>query len=127
MAGVVENERAGLSDSICTMISPFRRPGFLGFRVRDKVGVIGNDDIFPFIYHTETGEVLESTHEPQNFGFPWITFSRQSDCREYHYLRYHNTPQDDVLQSWSVSRTGLGKAGWVMDSGWKHRFWIPVE
>ena len=127
---VVGNRRADHSDSIWTITSPPQRPKILCFRVSGQVGVIGTDDLFPFIYHTETGGFPDRPHESQDFGFPWVSFYQPSDYREYHYLcQSDNTPQHNVppKYSWLRSRTTTGNAGWVVDPEGKHRLWLPVE
>ena len=124
-----EGTVAGHGGSIWTTTSPFLRRQLLGFRVQRKVAVIGTDDIFPFIYDTDTGDVLDRTHQPYNFDFSWISFYATSDCREYHYLRYPGTTEyhAPVEDGWLVSHTTTGKEGWVMDPEGRHRFWVPVE
>ena len=128
--GVVDNRRAGPNDSIWTITSPPQRPKTLCFRVAGQVGVIGTNDTAPFVYHTETGGFPDRPHKSQNFGFPWVSFYKQSDYQEYHYLCYRdNTPQRDIPpeDGWLVSRTTTGNVGWVADSEGKHRLWLPVE
>ena len=91
--------------------------------------MIGPGYVTPFIYDTETGDVPDRAHEPRRSGFQWVSLYATSDCREYHYLRHHGTPQYDapVEDSWLVSHTTMGKEGWIMDLEGKHRFWLPVE
>ena len=127
---VADDRRADHSDSIWTITSPPQRPRSLCFRVAGQVGVIGTGHITPFFYHTETGGSPDRLQRPQNFGFPWLTFYKQSDYQEYHYLCHpKNTPQPDILpkDSWLTSRTTTGNVGWVVDSEGKHRLWLPVE
>ena len=123
------NKRAGCSDSIWTVSSPLRRRKLWGFKVEGQVGVIKTDNIFPFIYHTRTGEILEPVHKPQHFSRSRVSLYGPSDCREYYYLRssnlsQHNTPSKD---RWLISPTAMRETGWIMDPGGRHRFWIPVE
>ena len=100
------------------------------FRVAGQVGVIGTDDTAPFVYHTETGGFPDRLHRPQNFGFPWVSFYKQSNYQEYHYLCHRDsTPQRDIPSEdgWLVSRTTTENTGWVVDPEGKHRLWLPVE
>ena len=127
--GVANNRRAGCSDSIWTVTSPFKRPKLLTFNVLGQVGMIGADRTFPFIYHIGTGGVPDRVYQPQEFSLPWVSFYKQSDFKEYHHLRHHDTPRSDARSEdrWLTSRTTTGKAGWVVDPEGRHRFWVPVE
>ena len=121
VAGVVDDGRASLSDSIWTVTSP---PKLLCLRVSGQAGMIGTDDVFPFTYHTGTGGFPDRVDEPPPFGFPWLSFYKPSDYQEYHYLRHDGTPPKD---GWLASRTTTGKAAWVVDPEGRHRLWVPVE
>ena len=127
--GFVDSKRAGHSDSIWTITSPPHRPKSLCFTVSGQVGVIGTDGIFPFIYHTGTGGIPDTVHRLQQFDLPWVSLYKQSDYQEYRLLRHLDTLQSNASpeDSWFVSRTTTGKAGWVVDPDGKHRFWVPVE
>ena len=124
VSNVAENKMADQGDSIWATTSPFRRPRLLRFRVGGQVGVIGTDDVFPFIYHAETGGVLDRVHEPEHFGSPWVSFYQPPDCQQHRYLQHHSPPPED---GWLVPCTTTGKAGWVIDPEGRHRFWLPVE
>ena len=139
---VAENKMADRGDSIWTttslIVPPL--PGVSCFRVEGKVGMIALGYGFPFtygtpfttdthlIYDTETGDVLDRSHEPQNFTFPWLSFYKRSDCQKYRHPRHHGAPQYDTLSKdgWLVSHE-RGKEGWVMDPKGRHRFWVPIE
>ena len=99
-----------------------------GFKVEGKVGMIKTSEIRPFIYHTETGDVLDSIHEPQQSGRPFLPFSRRSDYQEYQYL-CHTIPQSDVPleDDWLISSGGMQETGWVVDPQGRHRLWVPAE
>ena len=127
--GFVDSKRAGHSDSIWTITSPPHRPKSLCFTVSGQVGVIGTDGIFPFIYHTGTGGIPDTVHRLQQFDLPWVSLYKQSDYQEYRLLRHLDTLQSNASpeDSWFVSRTTTGKAGWVVDPDGKHRCWVPVE
>lgn len=81
-----------------------------------------------FIYHTETGDVSGHGHEPRRSGFPWVSFYSTSDCREYHHLRHHGTPQygAPAEDGGLVSHIALGGEWRVTDPDGRHRFWVPV-
>ena len=130
VAGVVGNGRASHSDSIWTVTSPLQHPKSLCFRVSGQVSLIGTDDILPFSYHTGTGGAPDNVHQPQYFGFPWVSMIYElGNYQEYHYLRHHDTPQRDTPpeDGWLILGTTAGKAGWVVDSDGRHRFWVPAE
>ena len=120
------NKRADQNNSIWTVSSPFQHSQ-LCFRsiVGAQVGVIGSENVLPFVYCTETGDLPNRVHEPQQFSFPWVSFYQPSDFREYYHLlccnpSEHNIPPKD---SWIA----LPEAGWMRDPKWKYRLWIPVE
>ena len=127
--GLADSQRAGHSDSIWTISSPPGHPKSSCFRASGQVGVIGTEDFYSFPYHIDTGGVSYCVHKPQDFPFPWVSLYQPSDYKEYHHLRHHDTPQHDAppADSWLVSRTTTGKAGWVVDPEGRHRFWVPVE
>ena len=127
--GVVDNRTANQSDSIWIIASPPQRPKSLCFRVSGQVGAIGAEDILPFTYHVGTGGIPDSSRRLQQFDLPWVTFYKQSDYQEYHFLRRLDTRQSDTSpkDSWFVPHTTTGKAGWVVDPEGRHRFWVPVE
>ena len=126
---LVEHRRAGHNDSIWTITSPLELPRSLAFTVSGQVGVIGADGIIPSIYDIGTGGVPNHVHQPQKLGLPWVSLYQPSDYKEYHYLRHHDTPRQYAPpeDSWLVSSTTRGKAGWVVDLEGRHRFWVPVE
>ena len=142
VSNVAENKVADRGDSIWTTTSPEarRHPGLSCFGVKGKVGMIGLGYLSPIIfdthlipdthliYDTETGDVLDRSHEPQNFTFPWLYFRHTSDCQKYRRPRYHGAPQYDTLSKdgWLVSHE-TREEGWVVDPQGRHRFWLPVE
>ena len=123
VAGVVDSRRAGPSDSLWTVTSSSPGLKSLCFRVSGQVGLIGTEDLYPFVYHTGTGGVPDRVHKPQHFTLPWLSLYQPSNFQEYHHLRHHDTPPGD---HWLGSRT-TEKAGWVVDGEGRHRFWLPVE
>ena len=129
--GVFSHKRASHSDSIWTTSSPFRRPQLLCFRLGfgGKVGVIGTEEIFPFVYDTETGGTLDLVHEPQQFTRRWTSFYQRYDGREYYCFRYPDTPPDTTPpeDGWLISGSAIQEAGWVVGPEGRHMFWVPVE
>ena len=123
VAWLLTEEGVGNWHSIWTISAPF-----CDFSVEGQVGVIQTDRVHPFIYHTETGDFLDRVHEPQQFSHPFLSFTRQSDCQEYRYLR-RNTSQPDVPpeDDWLISNTQMEEAGWIIDPRGRHRLWVPVE
>ena len=93
--GVLDNRGANRSNSIWTMSSPLLRSRVLSFRVEGRIGVVGIEGIFPLVYQTKTGDILDRAHEPQQFSSPWVSFYQPSDLREYFHLRHSGlTPPD---------------------------------
>ena len=124
MAWLLTEEGAGNYHSIWTIFAPYPI-----FRVEGQVGVISTGGHMPhFIYHTGTGDVLDSVHEPQQSSHPFLSFTQQSDCEEYRYLR-RNTPQSNVPpeDDWLTSNAEIREVGWIMDPQGRHRLWIPIE
>lgn len=124
------DKRAGRHrDAIWTMPSSSRGCMSWYLRVAGQIGMIKTDDIRPFIYHTETGEVLEDVHQPQQSNNRWVAFRQLPDRQEYHNLRLPNTPQVNIPpeNDWLIVNTTIQEAGWVVDPQRKHRFWLPVE
>jgi len=119
--GIIGDRRVGRSDSIWTTPYPELYVSHLGVgvvpRLGGQVGVMeGHRGMprvshtnAPHVYHTETGEVLDLTQEPQHYSE-----------RPY----WNNTPQHDTSpeDAWKTSREG-----WVKDPEGKHRVWVPVE
>ena len=124
MAWLLTEEGAGNYHSIWTIFALYPI-----FRVEGQVGVISTDNNMPrFIYHTGTGDVLDSVHEPQQSSHPFLSFTFPSDGEDYQYLR-RNTPQSNVPpeDDWLTSNPKLLKVGWIMDPQGRHRLWIPIE
>ena len=119
--------RIGRGNSIWTMSVPafgYRR---IRFRVEGQVGVIEVND--PFLYHTETGNLLELVHMPSQFSCPWIYFYDDYRGQEQYYLRCHNpsqhgTPPED---GWLFSHNRMEEIEWVVDPEGRRRFWVPVD
>ena len=122
--GVVDNKRAGNSDSVWTITSSSLPSKSLCFRASGQVGLIGTEASYTFPYHTGTGGVSYCIQGNQQSSLAWISFYKPSDYQEYNYLRHDGTPPKD---GWLASRATTGKAAWVVDSEGKHRFWVPVE
>ena len=124
VAWLLTEEGAGNCQSIWTVCALFPE-----FSVEDQVGVIRpNDYKPPFIYHTGTGDVLDSVHEPQQCSHPFQPFTLFSDCREYQYLRrdapWSSVPPEDNRPT--PTRYVDGEV-WIRDPQRRHRLWVPVE
>ena len=124
VAWLLTEEGAGNCQSIWTVYGLSHK-----FSVEDQVGVIRTDDhISPFIYHTGTGDVLDSVHEPQQYSHPFLPFTLFSDCQEYRYLRrdapWSSVPPED---SWPISNRYIEGEAWIRDPQRRHRLWVPVE
>ena len=124
----VSGKRAGRDDSIWSLSSPSRHCKFWVYTIEDQVGEITTDDVSPFVYHTETGKVLEHAHESQPFGRPWV-FYQLTDGRACRHRYYRDPSQHDRPPEggWLHSLTLAQEAGWVIDPQGRHRFWVPVE
>ena len=119
--GVFANRRAGHGDSIWNVSGNVTS----GFLIGDQVATIEIGST-THIYHTRTGEVLESARAPprshsQDYP-PWrVRYG-------HHYPNYcrvgkQSTPSEG---GWLVSQDTL-REGWVKDPEGMHRLWIPVE
>jgi len=107
--GVIGDRRVGRSDSIWTTSRLDHYPLKLG----GQVGVIEFYTGALHVYHTETGEVLDPTQAPPDYGWR----------RYYNNIPQRDTPPEDA---WQTSRDTL-REGWVKDPEGKHRMWVPVE
>ena len=119
VSGVSGDKRACHNDSIWSM-SPSN--GVISFSVHGQFGVI-HDDV-PYVYHTETGNILDDSHKPGNKLNRWNSFHESSDVLHHHCRSHRNVPPED---GWSVSSDTIQGAGWVMDPEGRHRLWIPFE
>ena len=124
VAWLLTEEGAGNCHSIWTVYGPSPK-----FSVEDQVGVIRIDDYMPpLIYHTGTGDVLGSVHEPQQCSHPFQSFTRRSGCQEYQYLR-RNAPWSSVPpeDNWPITNRNMEGDAWIRDPQRRHRLWVPVE
>ena len=117
--GVFGNKRAGHNDRIWS-ITPSH--GVISFSVHGQFGVIHDDA--PYIYHTETGNILDCAHKPEDESDRRKDFLEQSDVLQHHCRSYYKAPPQD---GWLVSHDTMPGVGWVMDPEGRHRFWIPFE
>ena len=132
--GIVGNTRADINDSLWEMsiqalINRWARllgqqggsgdGAHLEFSVEDGIGAITLNESPIRVYHTGTGEILESAGMPLHLRSTWYKF--QDECDLYHHdLCKHN----QVLEhGWPVSQTTL-QEGWVKDLEGKHRLWL---
>jgi len=119
--GVIGGRRVDRGDSIWTV------PASCALWVGGHVGVIklSWSDLL-HVYHTETGEILDSTQIPRH------STDRRHSLFDLHrgrdYLDYHNLSRCDILpeESWKLSPATLGE-GWVKDPEGKRRLWVPHE
>ena len=123
VAWLLTEEGAGNCHSIWTISAPY-----CYFSIKGQVGVIRTSSISSFIYHTGTGDVLDSVHEPQQHCHRFLSFTLPSDYSGYQYLRRdplrsNDPPRDDCF----FSNTKIQEAGWIMDLRGRHRLWVPVE
>ena len=136
--GIFGNTRADRSDSLWE-VSPRalatrwtrllgQRAGgnddrHLEFSVEDEIGAIKLNESVIRIYHTRTGEIIESIKPPPHLRPTWYHFhNRQRDgCDLYHrdLCRRRGVLEGD----WSVSQSAL-RDGWVEDPEGKHRLWL---
>ena len=140
--GMVDKGRAGQGDSILTLSCEWGRSCLLWkLRVEGHFGVI-SDGFRQFIYHTETGHLLDKVDQLQRSSCPWIYFWRyfsdpgSTQCLRYHSLARHDTPpktdwlfppNNDPSHQSNVTLGVPRQVGWVMDPEGRHRLWVPFE
>ena len=124
--GVFGNRRAGPYDSIWTVSMDQWRPTDLKFLVEGQIGIISSNSDTPHIYHTQSGETIDSFLLPFYGVSDWRGLATKS--HGWHQLRYHDSDGDNCSaeDSWPVSRTTM-QEGWVKDPVGKYRLWLPVE
>jgi hypothetical protein len=123
----VDNRRADRGDSLWTVSSQSVQS--LDFWVEGKIGVIKTDLTPPFIYHIETGAIVDSVREPQRSRLHSPFFTGLFDSEGYDNLRHnalsrHDNPSED---DWLIPHKKIPGAGWVVDPEGRRRFWVPVE
>jgi len=95
----------------------------LEFSIEDGIGAIKLNESVIRIYHTGTGDIIESHRPPLHLRSTWYHFhNRQRDgCDFYHH---DMCKRRGVLEGdWSVSQ-GTLRDGWVRDLEGKHRLWL---
>jgi len=95
----------------------------LEFSVEDEIGAIKLNESVIRIYHTRTGEIIESIKPSPHLRSTWYHLhTRQWDgCDLYHR---DLCKRRGVLEGdWSVSQ-GTLRDGWVKDPEGKHRLWL---
>ena len=96
------------------------------FSVEDEIAAIKLNGYVIRVYHTETGEILESAGAPRRLRSTWYRFHnrQQDECDLYHrsLCKQHRLPERD----WPVSETTL-QEGWVKDREGKHRLWLHAR
>ena len=94
--GVLDNERAGPSDSIWTTSlnrsSPHERLGIEG-----QVGIFKTGDTFPFTHHIMTGDVLGLARKPEDFSRHWIPISSSYDYQKSLPVPHHDPTLNDTF------------------------------
>ena len=126
--GLVDGEFAGRSPDHgdCIWTIPFSSFGReLEFKVEGQVGMIKHDGK-TFLYHTGTGEFLQSIQTPPRLSGQGHD-PRGGLCGR-HYLHYHGLSQRNSPPEggWYPSETTL-REGWVKDPEGRHRLWLHVE
>ena len=124
VAWLLTEEGVGNYHSIWTISSSYTH-----FRVKGQVGVISARDHMPhFIYHTGTGDVLDSVRKPQQSSHPFLPWISLSFLSGYQHPR-RKRPQSNVPpeDDWLTSNAKMQEVGWVMDPQGRHRLWMPVE
>lgn len=100
--------------------------GHLEFSVEDEIAAIKLNGYVIRVYHTETGEILESAGAPRRLRSTWYRFHnrQQDECDLYHrsLCKQHRLPERD----WPVSEATL-QEGWVKDREGKHRLWLHAR
>ena len=134
VSGVSADRRAGRGDSIWVVSISYPR-----FWVGDQTVVIKGEVSVP-VYHTETGELLESTKiyrtgtgelfgstqtslDPRGHQYSILEMHHCQHYPNYRKLNMQDIPPEDKC---SVTQAGLDE-GWVEDLEGKHRLWIPPE
>ncbi|KAF9784513.1 hypothetical protein BJ322DRAFT_850627 [Thelephora terrestris] len=129
--GVSSGSIAGPRDSIWTTpIAPFDKVLMIGnqvgaFKTEEHVGGRGfkMEERALFVYHTETGELLQHQSVPKHFSGYW-NFDRVL-LRGRDHLRCHNiSPSNTSLEG--TSQITL-QEGWAKDPEGRHMLWIPAE
>ena len=118
---VVGDGRVGRSDRIWTISQPWQS---FAFQVEGQVGSITSNGFIAHVYHTETGDVLDSTQAPSSHGRGWRSLTGTFRGRDY--LRRCDFSQYSIPPRWQTSPSTV-REGWVKDSEGKHRLWVPVE
>ena len=94
--------------------------------VEGQIGVIEHGDTDLFLYHTTTGEVLQSTKTPLHLSGPGLDIGRALCGQHYPYChnlsQHETTPEDSQHPSQSTLQEG-----WVQGPEGKHRLWLHVE
>ena len=132
--GIVGNTRADCNDSLWEI--PFRaiadrwsrrlghRHGSgssdeqLEFSIKDEIASIKLNDSTIQVYHTKTGEIIESARAPLHHNTTWYNFQGQCDLYLNDLCKYQTPPGCN----WLAQTTLQG--GWVKDPEGKHRLWL---
>jgi hypothetical protein len=135
--GTSDNTRAGRSDSLWMITFPqpllprqLQQPwgnyadNDLAFSVEGETAAIRFGGSIVRVYHTRTGEILNSESDglPQRTEYRFYPF--RGECELYHryLLKHHGSLEYD----WPVSQTTL-QGGWVKDREGKHRLWLDAR
>ena len=127
--GVPRGRRAGPGDSIWTMQRGWDMPrtAFPEFAHEGEIRVIGDisGSNATHIYHTRTGEILDSPPPPSHNAQNW-----QGSTRDSGWLHLRRRDLDKrsghAEDNWLVSKSTVER-GWVTDPAGNHRLWVPVE
>ena len=128
MGGVFYSKMGDSSDRIWTREGSWHQDFDIRVDVEGQIVAIGPDSP-PFVFHTETGNILESVDESQDNRYPQFNLHQKSDYREYYHLRVeHRAEMDsDGEVGWLLPHITTQEVGWVVDPDRRHRFWVPVE
>jgi WD40 repeat protein len=135
--GILGNTRADRNDSlweISTRVLAARWSRLLGrggsgddghleFSIENEIAAIKLNGYVIRIYHTGTGEILESVEAPLHLRSTWYRFlnGQRDECDLFHrdLLKRRGPLEHD----WPVSEATL-QEGWVKDPEGKHRLWL---
>ena len=108
---------------------PSGGPGYesyLEFSVRDQIAVVRHFGCVVCMYHTGTGEIVESAEALQDPERTWYHFHSppQDGCDLYHHDSHRHIGLHKC--DWPVSQTTL-QGGWVKDPEGQHRLWLHTR
>ena len=120
--GVDGGRRADRSDSIWTIQLPHSGRK-AEFKLKGQVAAIKHGKDIRILFHTETGEVLQPDQEPERFDHSWKFFGKAFCGPDYPRFYKPRLSPEDSQKTLPVTL----RDGWVEDSNWRRRLWMPVE